>query len=59
MNNLDFSALPRPAVVESIDFETVLAGLRADLLRLYPPAAEVIDLESEPLIKLIDRKSVV
>ncbi len=26
---------------------------RADLLRLYPAAAEVIDLESEPLIKLL------
>jgi phage-related baseplate assembly protein len=53
MTNLDFSALPRPAVIEALDYETVLAGLRADLLRLYPAAAEVIDLESEPLIKLL------
>ena len=53
MNTLDLSALPRPAVVETLDYETVLAELRADLLRLYPAAAEVIDLESEPLIKLL------
>jgi phage-related baseplate assembly protein len=53
MNTIDLSALPRPAVVETLDYETVLAELRADLLRLYPAAAEVIDLESEPLIKLL------
>lgn len=53
MSMLDLSALPLPAVVETLDYEAVLAGLRADLLRLYPPAAEVIDLESEPLIKLL------
>ncbi|WP_010465873.1 baseplate assembly protein [Acidovorax radicis] len=53
MSTLDLSALPLPAVVETLDYETVLAGLRADLLRLYPPAAEVIGLESEPLNKLM------
>lgn len=53
MSTLDMSALPRPAVVDTIDYETVLAGLRSDLLRLYPAAAAVIDLESEPLIKLM------
>ena len=53
MNTLDLSALPRPAVVETLDYETVLTELRADLLRLYPAAAEVIDLESEPLAKLL------
>ncbi|RZJ62938.1 MAG: baseplate J protein [Acidovorax sp.] len=53
MSTLDLAALPLPAVVETIDFEVVLASLRADLLRLYPAAADVIDLESEPLIKLL------
>lgn len=54
MSTLDLSALPRPAVVETLDYETVLADLRADLLRLYPAAAEVLALESEPLNKLLE-----
>ena len=50
---IDVTALPTPAVIETLDYEAVLASLRADLLRLYPVAAEVIDLESEPLTKLL------
>ena len=50
---IDVTALPTPAVIETLDYEAVLASLRADLLRLYPAAAEVIDLESEPLTKLL------
>ena len=54
MSVVDLAALPDPAIVEVLDFETVLAAMRADLLRRYPAAADVLDLESEPLVKLLE-----
>lgn len=51
--SLDLSSLPQPAVVETLDYETVLDSVRADLVRLYPEAVEVLKLESEPLTKLV------
>ena len=53
MNAPDLTQLPPPQVVETLDFETVLQVHRADLLARYPEAAAVIDLESEPLNKLL------
>lgn len=52
--SLDLKSLPAPAVVETLDYEAILDGLRADLLTRYPAAAEVLDLESEPLLKLME-----
>lgn len=42
-------ALQRPQVVEPLDYERILAAIKADVVRLYPQAAAVIELESEPL----------
>ena len=53
MNAPDLTQLPPPEVVEALDFETILQVHRADLLARYPEAAAVIDLESEPLNKLL------
>lgn len=53
MNAPDLTQLPPPEVVETLDFETILQVHRADLLERYPEAAAVIDLESEPLNKLL------
>lgn len=53
MNAPDLTQLPPPEVVENLDFETILQVHRADLLARYPEAAAVIDLESEPLNKLL------
>lgn len=53
MNAPDLTQLPPPQVVETLDFETILQVHRADLLARYPAAAAVIDLESEPLNKLL------
>ena len=39
-------ALQRPQVVEPLDFERILAAIKADVVRLYPQAANVIELES-------------
>lgn len=50
----DLTQLPAPNVVEPLDFETILATTRADLIARYPAAAEVIALESEPLAKLLE-----
>ena len=52
--NIDLATLQRPDVVETLDYEVILDQIRAELVRLYPPAAEVIDLESEPLNKLLE-----
>ena len=48
------SALPSPAVVEVLDFEAIVSAIKADLLTRYPAAADVLDLESEPLVKLLE-----
>lgn len=53
MNAPDLTQLPPPEVVKTLDFETILQVHRADLLARYPEAAAVIDLESEPLNKLL------
>ena len=53
MNAPDLTQLPPPQVVETLDYETILQAHRADLLARYPEAAAVIDLESEPLNKLL------
>lgn len=51
---VDLSTLPPPQVVEELDFEQLLAKHRADLLQRYPAAGDVIDLESEPLLKQLE-----
>lgn len=48
------SALTAPSVIETLDFEAILAEMKADVLQRYPEAAEVLALESEPLVKLME-----
>lgn len=48
------ATLPAPSVVEQLDFEAILASLKADVLQRYPEAADVLNLESEPLVKLME-----
>ena len=50
---IDFSRLPAPSVIEPLDFEQILAELRHDLLERDASLAEVLSLESEPLVKLL------
>lgn len=54
---IDLSMLPAPAIIEALDFETLLATRRADLVERYPAAADVIALESEPLNKLLEESA--
>ncbi|AOB29907.1 baseplate assembly protein [Bordetella sp. H567] len=59
---IDLSLLPVPDVVETLDYETILATRKADLLALCPvdmqPAiAAVLALESEPLTILLQENA--
>ena len=52
--NVDLSLLPPPEVIETLAFETILQSLKDDFLTRHPAAADVIDLESDPLVKLLE-----
>lgn len=54
---IDFSKLPRPDVIEQLDFETILQSRKSRLLELKPDAADVIDNESEPLNILLQEQA--
>jgi phage-related baseplate assembly protein len=47
-------ALPRPAIVEALDVEAIIAARKARLIELQPAVAPVLALESEPLTKLVE-----
>jgi phage-related baseplate assembly protein len=58
MSLIDLSQLPAPTVVETLDFETILANNKQLLVALYPTEqqtdiTQVLELESEPLTKLL------
>ena len=51
---ISLDALPRPAIVEALDVEALIAARTAQLIALYPDCAAVLALESEPLTKLVE-----
>ena len=51
---IDLSRLPFPNVIEPIDTESQIAGMKAAVLEAAPELAGVLDLESEPAVKLIE-----
>lgn len=53
MSAIDLATLPVPDAVERLDFETILAETTEAFKTLAPDYADVIDLESEPLLKLM------
>jgi len=53
MSNIDLSSLPLPDSIQILDFEAELAALKTELLTADPSLAAVLDLESEPLVKLL------
>ena len=52
---IDLSRLPPPDVVEALDFEAILARLRADFLARYPDFTAFV--ESDPEIKLLETRA--
>ncbi|MBJ9241814.1 baseplate assembly protein [Citrobacter braakii] len=62
MPTIDLSQLPAPDVVETLDFETILAKRKATLVSLYPEeqqdaVARTLALESEPLVKYLEENA--
>lgn len=53
MSEIDLSQLPAPNIVMPLDFEAVLADLKAQVLADLPELKDVIDLESEPVNKVL------
>jgi phage-related baseplate assembly protein len=59
---IDLSQLPAPAVIESLDFETLFAERKAALIALYPAdeqaaVAATLALESEPIVKILQENA--
>ncbi|KQN46818.1 baseplate assembly protein [Serratia sp. Leaf50] len=62
MATIDLSQLPAPDVVETLDYETLLAERKATLVSLYPESeqaaiARTLTLESEPMVKLLQENA--
>lgn len=62
MPTIDLSQLPAPVVVETLDYETLLAERKATLISLYPEEqreaiARTLSLESEPIVKLLQENA--
>lgn len=53
MNAIDLSSLPAPTVIEPLDFEVVFNRNKADLIAAKPELSDTLQLESEPLTKLL------
>lgn len=51
---IDLSRLPAPDVVEPLDYEVLLASMRAALLALAPELEDALALESEPVNKILE-----
>ena len=51
--SIDLSQLPAPKVIEALSFETLLKSIKDDFVKRSPKHAAALDLESEPLLKLM------
>lgn len=51
---VNLGLLPPPDVIETLDFEAILAAMKADLIARAPELAAVLDLESDPINKLLE-----
>ena len=51
---IDLSGLAAPDVIEALDAERIIAEAKAWLLAIMPSLADTLDLESEPVTKLIE-----
>lgn len=54
---IDMSKLPPPEVVRQVDYEEILAEMKADFLAAYPAASEALTYESDPLVKWLERQA--
>lgn len=61
-SSINLSQLPAPDVVETLDYETLLAERKAALIALYPAdeqaaVAATLALESEPIVKILQENA--
>tara|TARA_B100002049_G_scaffold159790_1_gene119555 strand:+ start:254 stop:1243 length:990 start_codon:yes stop_codon:yes gene_type:complete len=61
-NVIDLSQIPRPDIVETIDYEVILAERKADLVALYPAdqqaaVAAALERESDPRTKQLQESA--
>ena len=54
LNQIELSKLPTPDVLEALSFETILIEIKNDFLKIAPEFEEVINLESEPILKQLE-----
>lgn len=59
---IDLSQVPAPAVIEPLDFETILVGRKQALISYYPAAEQAavaaqLELESDPRTKLLQESA--
>lgn len=54
MSLIDLSQLPAPNVIEPLDFEAILTAMKAHLIALSPHLEARINLESDPVVKLLE-----
>lgn len=62
MNAIDLSLLPPPDVIETLDYETILAGRKTRLISLYPADQQAavtaeLEIESDPRLILLQEMS--
>ena len=50
---IDLSTVAAPDVVQPLDFEAIFSALKSDIVARLPALADVLELESEPLTKLL------
>jgi len=51
---IDLAELPDPDVIEALDLESIITDIKDYLIALDSSYATVLDLESEPMVKLIE-----
>ena len=54
-DKIDLSALPAPKLIETLSAEQVVTAIKDDLKKRMPTLAATLDLESEPIVKLIEQ----
>lgn len=52
-SSIDLSKLPAPQVIQTVDFEVLLAQMKVEASRLMPELEPFLSLESEPVTKLL------
>lgn len=55
--SIDLAAISAPEIIEPLSFEAILAARKARFIELAPDMAPVMDLESEPAVKLLEEAS--